>query len=50
MDREIQVQLPASSFNSRIRRGSRQSGGIYCGNVERITTVNRKRDIVIRRD
>ena len=27
----------------------RQSGGIYCGNVARIKTVNRQRDIVIRR-
>ena len=27
----------------------RQSGGIYCGKVARIKTVNRQRDIVIRR-
>ena len=25
-----------------------QSGGIYCGNVARLKTVNRQRDIVIR--
>ena len=32
-----------------IRRVPRQSGRIYCGNVARIKTVNRQRDIVIRR-
>ena len=33
----------------RIRRVPQQSGEIYCGNVARIKTVNRQRDIVIRR-
>ena len=39
------------TFNmfERIRRVPRQRGGIYCGNVARIKTVNRQRDIVIRR-
>ena len=32
----------------RIRRVPRQSGGIYCGNVARMKSVNRQCDIVIR--
>ena len=39
------------TFNifERIRRVPRQRGGLYYGNVRRMETVNRQRDIVIRR-
>ena len=38
------------TFNifERIRSVPRQSGGIYCGNLARIKTVNLQRDIAIR--
>ena len=43
------VQKLRSTSSREIRRLPRQSWGIYCGNVARIKTANRQRDVVLRR-